>query len=358
MRETLRFYLSAAVLMLLLPAGAVLTAGGSAASGPTVQNEDKAAGSSVPAAKDYRVLRTETGKTETVSVRDYLIGAVAAEMPASYEPEALKAQAVVSHTYAERLRLQGQRHPDAALCGADFSDDSAHYQAFFSKAQIQLAYGAHYSDFYAKIAAAVDAAGDLLLYADGEPIVAAFHAVSSGTTEASEAVWGNALPYLIPVDSVWDRSAPHFEEERTMSAETVKKALTAQFPSIRLPENPAEWFELTDVSEVGTVRTLRCGSETMTGQTLRELLALRSACFTVAVRGDGFVFTTHGYGHNVGMSQYGANEMARSGADCAGILAHYYPGTELRRGAPAGIDLKLSGSEGKTLCQSSPEKPN
>lgn len=331
MKEPFRFYLFAAAVMLTVPAAAVLTLPKPSRSGlisdmPLLSQKPLQADAGYKPADTYRVLLTERGEIAEVPVRDYLIGAVAAEMPASYEAEALRAQAVVSHTYAERIRLQNARCPDPALNGADFSDDSAQYQAFYTSEQMRLAYGSHYAEFYEKIAAAVDAAGDQLLFSDGEPIVAAFHAVSAGQTESAESVWGSALSYLVPVKSDWDRSAPHFEEEAVRSAETVKKALTARFPKIELPAEPADWFRLTDVSESGTVRTVQCGSETVSGQTLRELLSLRSACFTVVPRDDGFVFTTKGYGHNVGMSQYGANEMAKRGADCAGILAHYYPG--------------------------------
>lgn len=337
MKEPFRFYLFAAAAMLAAPAAAVLTVPRPEQSGliSGVQRPSAAVSAAevrqtVPApAEAYRVLRTESGEIEEIPVRDYLIGAVAAEMPASYAPEALKAQAVVSHTYAERIRLQNQRCPDASLRGADFSDDSAHYQAFYSAEQMRLAGGAHFAENYDKIADAVDAVCNLLLYADGEPIVAAFHAVSAGKTEASENVWGGALPYLVPVGSEWDSSAPHFEEETVLAAGTVRKALTGKYPQIVLPEEPAEWFQITDVSASGTVRTVRCGSEVLTGQALRELLSLRSACFAVTARGDRLVFTTKGFGHNVGMSQYGANELARRGTDCAGILAHYYPGTVL-----------------------------
>ena len=332
MKEPFRVYLLAAALMLAAPAAAVLTVPKPAFRGLSPSLPDTLPEQTGPSSAEvYRVLRTDTGEIEEISARDYVIGAVAAEMPASYAPEALKAQAVVSHTYAERIRLQNRRCPDPSLRGADFSDDPAQYQGFYGEEQMRLAFGQHYAEFRDKIAAAADAAGGLLLCSDGEPIVAAFHAVSAGQTEASETVWGSALPYLVPVSSAWDKSAPHFEEETVRSADTVRKALTAKFPQIILPAEPADWFTLTEISGSGTVQTLRCGSETMSGQTLRELLALRSACFTVAVRGDGFVFTTKGFGHNVGMSQYGAGVMAEQGADFAAILAHYYPGAELSR---------------------------
>ena len=144
----------------------------------------------------YRVYRTETGTAETVSVRDYLIGTVGAEMPASFHPEALKAQTVAAHTYAEYV---------TGVQGAALSDDCGRCQAYLPPEQLKERLG---EAAYEKIAAAVDAAGDLLLLYDGAPALTVYHACSRGQTRSAEAVWGTAVPYLVPVGSPADGDAP------------------------------------------------------------------------------------------------------------------------------------------------------
>ena len=251
-------------------------------------------------------------------------------MPASYEPEALKAQAVVSHTYAERMHRLHSVRPDPALSGADFSDDSRHYQAFVSAEQLRARYGDAFDAQYAKLAEAVDAVGGLLLCEDGEPIVAAFHAVSSGMTESAENVWGTALPYLVAVRSDADRSAPQFAAETALPADQVRHALLAAEGTCTLPEDdPAAWFSDAVRSESGTVLQIGCGGAVLSGERLREILGLRSACFTVSFADGIFTFRTKGSGHGVGMSQYGANAMAAQGSSFETILQHYYPETVL-----------------------------
>ena len=282
-------------------------------------------------AESYRVLDSQTGEIREVPVRDYLIGAVGAEMPASFAPEALKAQTVACHTYAERIRRMHEAAPDPALGGADFSDDPNVYQAFFTEDALRRFYGSSFAESYARIAEAVDAVSDqILCYAD-EPIVAAFHAISSGETDSAENVWGNALPYLIPVSSDADRSAPQYAETVTFPAETVRRTLEAENPQCRLPEDPSEWFSEPECTPSGTVLRMTAGDQAWSGQQLRQMFALRSACFSVEYADGVFRFETKGFGHDVGMSQYGADAMARQGSSYAEILAHYYPGTDLSR---------------------------
>lgn len=320
-----RFFAISAACMLLLPAGIIARFPKSVpAMAPNASID-----SDVILSGSYRVLCCATGEVREVPLRDYLIGAVAAEMPASYEPEALKAQTVACHTYAERIKKQNAAAPDPALHQADFSDDSSQYQAFFTAKTMREFYGNAYDESYAKIAAAVDAVGDLLLCYDDEPIAAAFHAISSGKTEAAETVWGNALPYLISVLSDADRSAPDYEETISIPPETLQKALSAQNPDCIFPDDRATWFSTPECSPAGTVLQIQCGSIKWSGQLLREVLGLRSACFSVQYDGAQFLFTTRGYGHDVGMSQYGANAMAQAGSSFSEILQHYYPDTVL-----------------------------
>ncbi len=277
----------------------------------------------------YPVLDIRTGEVLEVSVRDYVIGAVCAEMPVSFETEALKAQAVAAHTYACRMARLAKGGTDESLKGAYFSNDSSRYQAFYTDEEIREVYGEHYETYYQKVAAAVDAVlGEILVYEE-EPIIAAFHAMSSGRTERAADVWGTETAYLVPVDSSADRNAPQYEQAAEFSAQEVQEILEGARDGLILSGDASGWISAPECTASGMVMQLRAGNSIFTGQEIRSLFSLRSAVFTVTYADGRFTFTTKGYGHNVGMSQYGANAMAAEGADYREILSHYYPGTEL-----------------------------
>lgn len=277
----------------------------------------------------YLVLDTASGEVMEVAVRDYVIGAVCAEMPASFETEALKAQAVAAHTYAHRLMLLAQNGTDDSLKGAYFSNDSSKFQAYYTDAQIREAFGIHYDAYYTKIAAAVDAVLEEILTYEEEPIIAAFHAMSGGMTESAEHVWGTQVAYLIPVDSSSDTEAPLYEQTAVFSAEEVQQRLEAARDGLIFSGSPEDWLTIAEVSDSGTVLRLNAGNCIFTGSEIRSIFSLRSAVFTISYADGDFSFTTKGYGHNVGMSQYGANAMAQEGKDYREILQYYYPDTEL-----------------------------
>lgn len=277
----------------------------------------------------YLVLDVSTGEVLTVPVRDYVIGALCAEMPVSFEMEALKAQAVAAHTYAERQAAIAEAYPDESLQGAHFSNDSSRYQAYYTQAQLETVFGAHYEERYAKAAEAVDAVlGEILTYEE-QPIIAAFHAMSCGRTESAENVWGTAVAYLPSVESTADTEAPLYEQAVEFSANETAAKLEAAHSGLSLGADAGTWFSDAEVSEAGTVLQMTVGRSIFTGQELREIFGLRSAAFEVTYAEDVFTFTTRGYGHGVGMSQYGANAMAKEGKDYKEILAYYYPGAEL-----------------------------
>ncbi|MBR3630192.1 MAG: stage II sporulation protein D [Oscillospiraceae bacterium] len=276
----------------------------------------------------YRILQTATGEIREVPLREYLIGAVGAEMPASFAPETLKAQAVAAHTYAERQCMLSAGREE--LQGADFSDDPSLYQACLTEDEQRERWGTQYALYHERIAAAVDAVQEELLYYDGAPIIAAFHAMSSGRTESAAHVWGSEIPYLCSVESEADCSAPEFETTVQLTAGEVRERLLGAHTGLTLGKDPAGWFGEPAVSEAGTVLQLQAGDGIFTGQELRSILGLRSAAFTAEYADGQFTFTVHGFGHDVGMSQYGANAMALEGHSYQEILAYYYPGAELR----------------------------
>ena len=273
----------------------------------------------------YKVLDIESGKVLKVPVRDYVIGAVCAEMPASFGEEALKAQAVAAHTYAERQRLREMESPDGELKGADFSNDTEKYQGYYTKEQIKEVFGEHFEENYKKIAAAADEVLPYIITYEDTPIIAAFHSMSPGFTESAENAWGAPVDYLVEVDSRTDLTAPKFREDKRFKAAELKAALEAAFDDVTLGDDMTQWLKVLTVSDSGTVLEASVEGHNVTGGQVRSALDLRSAAFEVRCEPDEVVITTKGYGHGVGMSQYGADAMAAEGKSWRDILDHYYP---------------------------------
>lgn len=284
-----------------------------------------------------RVLFTDDGTVQELPMRDYLIGAVLAEMPAGFHPEALKAQAVAAHTYALRQKIREAQFPTAELQGADFSDDPSKYQAFFTQAQARAFYGEQYEENCRKITEAVDSVLPYVLTCENEPIAAAFHSMSSGRTEAAEDVWGSPLSYLVPVESPGDPEAPAFTAAVTFTAAEFSARMTTAFSDVQLTGDPGGWVAVQERTETGMVKTCAVGGRDFSGTQLRGVLSLRSANFTVNWdrEKEQFQFVTRGNGHGVGLSQYGANAMAEAGSSYEEILLHYYTGVELTEWTPA-----------------------
>lgn len=280
------------------------------------------------AAAAFRVLDSNSNQVVTIAERDFLIGTLAAEMYPTYHIEALKAQAVAAYTYYsyERTAARAEKDDPAA---ADFSDVPSTFPEVYNKEGLQKRWGDDFDTYYAKICEAVDAVfGKQILY-EGKPIMAAYHALSFDTTEKASVVWGKELPYLQSVPCSGDKLAPAYESTVTFTAEEFSKRLNTD--SRKLEGDPAGWIG-SDIqrSEAGTVTAITVGGVTLTGRELRQLLDLRSACFTVDYAADsGFTFHVKGYGHGVGLSQYGADYLARQGADWQEILKYYYTGVAI-----------------------------
>lgn len=276
-----------------------------------------------------RLLDASTGEVLTLSMRDYIIGAVFAEMPASFEEEALKAQAVAVHTYAVRQQQLEADSPTPELQGAELSNDSSRYQAYFTKSQAMQFYGTGFDSACEKITAAADEVLPYILTYEDEPVLAAFCSMSSGSTESAENVWGQAVPYLVSADSQADENAPNFLTETEFTAAELKKLLEDAFTEADFSSPAEEWLTVQKTSDAGTVLTAKAGGAVVTGQEVRTALSLRSAAFEVSWNGNICTVTTKGCGHGVGMSQYGADAMAKSGSDWREILMHYYQGAEI-----------------------------
>lgn len=264
-----------------------------------------------------------------ISLEQYLCGVVAAEMPASFHEEALKAQAVVARTYA-LLRILGEsndeKHPTAHLCA-----DSTHCQAWIDTKEMRKRWGWHYSTNYKKIATAVEATkGEVLTY-DGELIDPVYHASCGGVgTEDAQDVWGHEVPYLKSVACTYD--PPHRQEPvvTQLSLQEFYSRLGISEQSVPAVAGGSV-LEIQERTANGRVKSAKVGSQLFKGVDLRQELGLRSTDFSVTRSGDDLVFSTQGYGHAVGMCQYGAEGLADTGAKYDQILKHYYQGTKLLR---------------------------
>ncbi len=290
-----------------------------------------AADITVSGADSFTIFDEGTGRVFEVSARDYVRGAVAAEMPASFEPEALKAQAVAAYTYALHNKAVQQISHDPALMGADFLADPGNLKVFIPEETAMDFYGEMADHYWKKICEAADSVEGLALVFEGEPIVAAYHAISSGMTEDAANVWIGEAPYLQSVPSEGDPMAPGYETEVTFTPEEAEELITAAYPEADLSGDPAGWFGEPGRSEAGYVTDINVGGVELHGKEVRVLFDLRSHNFVVTYGEDGFVFTVTGYGHGVGLSQYGADFLAKQGMDYKEILNTYYTDVELAK---------------------------
>jgi len=266
-------------------------------------------------------LLTEGGALD-LSLGEYLFGVVAAEMPASFPPEALKAQAVAARTDTVWRQAGHSPHPEGACC-----TDPACCKAWLSPEELRARWGADYDRWAGAVRQAVaETDGAVLLYG-GEPIFAAFHACSPGSTEASENVWVEALPYLRSVSSPETAdTVPDFYSALTLSYGELRRVAQEALPGADLTGPGEGWLTDPEYTESGRLLRVKLGGLELSGTRLRSLLGLRSAAVTWICGETDIRFTAAGYGHGVGMSQYGARQMALEGADCWTILAHYYTG--------------------------------
>ena len=267
----------------------------------------------------------EDGSVTEMTMADYLWSVVAAEMPASFEPEALKAQATTARTYALwKMGAGDSDHPDADVC-----TDITCCQAYITPEQAAVNWENTAAAYRQKIAAAVGATDGQVITYQGEPIQAVFFSSAAGRTEDAVAVWGSEVPYLVGVDSPEGEGIPNYQTEVTMSAKQVKELVLKQYPGAELSGTPERWFRNRALTASGRVDTVDVGGITMKGTEVRTLFGLRSACFTVETTRDAVTFRVTGYGHGVGMSQYGANALAKEGKTCEEILNWYYTGVEI-----------------------------
>ena len=273
-------------------------------------------------------LRVWDGKeVRKTTMAAYLPGVVAGEMPPTFEPAALAAQAVAERTYIY-YHLLGQRkgsHPDADVC-----TDPGCCSAWLSPEEARTRWGDSYEEYEAKVEQAVtDTDGQIILY-DGAPIMAVFHSSSAGATAASGQVWSADLPYLRSVTSPETAdSVPNYYSVTTVKADAFRETFLTAYPEADLSGDAAEWIGSAVRDDSGRVEEMTVGGVTVSGARLRTMFSLRSTAFTVSAEGEDITFRVTGYGHGVGMSQYGANELARQGKSWQEILRWYYTGVTI-----------------------------
>lgn len=257
-------------------------------------------------------------RSVTMELETYLVGVVLGEMPASFEYEALKAQAVVARTYTLRQHFFGVKHDNADVCVR-----SGCCQGYCSAEAYLSESGANAT--LDKVRQAVqDTAGQVLTYG-GQLIEATYFSCSGGKTEDAEAVWGADIPYLQSVESPGEEIADCFVDTIQIPLERFCATL-----EIEKMTNVANWIGPVTYTVGGGVETIEIGGKLYEGTSIRQSFGLRSTVFSITVVGDTVTVTTKGYGHRVGMSQYGAEVMAINGYSYDEILLHYYQGVELR----------------------------
>ena len=262
------------------------------------------------------------GEIEEMDMAEYLWGVVAAEMPAAFEEEALKAQAVAARTYTLWKALHNKAHPEANVC-----TDYTCCQAWLSREEAMEKWAEKGRAYGDKLDQAVLETDGVVLYYDGQPIQAAFHSSSAGRTQDAVAVWGSTVPYLTAVSTPEGEETPNYHTTVSMTAEAVQAALEPL--GCELEDEPEKWLAELAYSDNGSVTAAKVGGVELRGNVLRTALGLRSPSFTVEYGEGVFQFSVTGYGHGVGMSQYGAKALAKEGKSWEEILRWYYTGVEL-----------------------------
>lgn len=283
---------------------------------------------------NVRVYLSKEKKVVSLPMETYLEGVVASEMPITFEMEALKAQAMAARTYimnrldkgsTVRLKQYGLSHQLADVT------DTVQHQVYSTNVKLKKQWGSHYEEYRAKVKQAVkETKGKILTY-QGKPIYAAFFSTSNGRTENSDEYFTAKYPYLVSVDSSWDRSSPKYQREVTITLTDVLAKLekhTKKQISVPVFQMGSQ-IKIVKKTTGNRIANIRIGGQMFSGRQVREALELASADFTWRLQGNKITFTTYGYGHGVGLSQWGANLMAQTGIKAEDIVKHYYRGVQI-----------------------------
>lgn len=273
-----------------------------------------------------KLLHTKTGEVEELDLDSYLLGVVSSEMPANFEEEALKAQAVVARTYTIYKISNGNKHENADIC-----DDSSCCQAWISKEDRLNKWDEQNRETYwAKIEEAVYSTKGKIITYEGNPINAFFHSNSGGTTDTATAVWGGTnYPYLQAVETSGEDAYSQYNSEVEVSKEDFINKIKEYHSDFTIDFNEGNQIEILEYTEGGRIENIKIGNLNLSGVELRNIFGLKSAKFEIIVEDEKIKFKVIGYGHGVGMSQTGADSMAKQGNNYEEIIKHYYTGVEI-----------------------------
>ena len=274
-----------------------------------------------------KLLHTNDGSIEELDLDEYLYGVVSAEMPANYEIEALKAQAIVARTYTiYKEKTANAKHEGATIC-----DDSNCCQAWISKEDRLARWEeTNAEELWNKIVSSVDSTKGKIITYEGEPINAFFHSNSGGATEIPLNVWGGSgYTYLQVVETAGEDAYSQYSSEVILTKDDVIEKIKKNHPEIEINFDLEDSIKIKEYTDSGRIKTITFGNVNLSGVEARTLFGLKSANFEVKVDGNNIIFNVIGYGHGVGMSQTGADSMAKQGKTCEEIIKHFYSGVEI-----------------------------
>lgn len=275
-----------------------------------------------------KLLHTSINKIEELGLDEYLYGVVSSEMPASFEKEALKAQAVVARTYTLYKITNGvKKHGDANIC-----DSSACCQAWISKENRLAKWKEeNRTEYWNKIVNAVNETKGKMITYEGKPINAFFHSNSGGYTEAPLNVWGGSgYPYLKSVETAGEDAYSQYFSKATFTKKDFQEKIKKVHSNFKIDFSKEDCIKIKECTEGNRVKTVQIGNLELSGVEVRTLLGLRSANFKVTIEKDNIIFEVTGYGHGVGMSQTGADAMAKEGKNAEEIIKHFYTNIEIK----------------------------
>ena len=279
------------------------------------------------ASKTIKLLHSETGQIEELNLDEYLYGVVSSEMPASFEREALKAQAVVARTYTiYQTTNNSGKHENADIC-----DNYACCQAWISKEDRFAKWDAEEAESnWNKICECVkETQGKIVTY-ENKPIDAFFHSNSGGVTESSVNIWGGVdYPYLKSVETAGEEGYTQYSSQAQFSKQDLLNKIKEKYPDCEIDFARQDCIQILEYTTSGRVKTIKFGNKEITGTEARSILGLKSTNFTFSIDGDTVTFSVTGYGHGVGMSQTGADVLAKSGSNYEDIIKHFYTDVEI-----------------------------
>ena len=331
MKKTVYYFIAILFLCFILPALLTNTKTKQSSNDEIVNNEDNSMINAKENGYTYnkygviKLLHKKTNEVEEVEIDKYLCNVVAAEMPVDFEKEALKAQAIVARTYTI-YKINNRKHDNADIC-----DDSTCCQAWVDKEERFKRWESDVENKWNKIEQCVDETKGKIITYQNQPINAFFHSNSGGKTELPTDVWGgnSSIPYLQVVETAGEEGYKQYSSKVEITNQELLDKLKQKYSDIQIDFSNAEDIKILEYTSSGRVKTIKFGNHNLSGTEVRSLLSLKSTNFEIEKQEEKIKFIVKGYGHGVGMSQTGADSMAKSGSTAEEIIKHFYTGVEL-----------------------------